>query len=213
MNHSGSNRNGASNNDIANNGSGGIFKVIKVSRDRIGSIVGKKGSVKNDIETRCNVILDIDGETGDISIRLKNKESLLNSGIFKASEIVLAISKGFSPDRAFRLLSDEIVLQFIDLRDYSGKSTNSLNRIKSRLIGEGGRSRKNIEEFTGAYISIYGHFVGFIGDYEETSLALDSIMMLCKGSSHKSVYHMLEEYRRKKKEEKLELWEKNQNFK
>lgn len=213
MNHSGSNRNGTRNNNIANNGSGDIFKVIKVSRDRIGSIVGKKGSVKNDIETRCNVILDIDGETGDISIRLKNKESLLNSGIFKASEIVLAISKGFSPDRAFRLLSDEIILQFIDLRDYSGKSTNSLNRIKSRLIGESGRSRKNIEEFTGAYISIYGHFVGFIGDYEETSLALDSIMMLCKGSSHKSVYHMLEEYRRKKKEEKLELWEKNQNFK
>lgn len=187
---------------------GYIFKVIKVSRDRIGSIVGKKGAVKNEIEKRCNVILDIDGETGDISIRLKNNDSIINSGVFKASEIVSAISKGFSPDRAFRLLSDESVLQLIDLREYSGKSVNSLNRIKSRLIGEGGRSRKNIEDFTGAYISIYGHFVGFIGDYEETSLALNSVTMLCKGSSHKSVYHMLEEYRRKKKEEKLELWEK-----
>ena len=85
-----------------------IFKVIKVSKDRIGVIVGKKGSVKSEIESKCNIVLDVDGETGDVTIRLKNESSLTNSGIFKASEIIMAISKGFSPERAYRLLSDDI---------------------------------------------------------------------------------------------------------
>jgi ribosomal RNA assembly protein len=187
----------------------GIFKVIKVSKDRIGAIVGKKGSVKSEIESKCNVHLDIDGESGDVSIGFKNDGLSIDLGIFKASEIITAISKGFSPERAYSLLNDENVLQFIDLREYAGKSINSLDRIKSRIIGESGRSRRNLEDITGAYISVYGHFVGFIGNYEETTLAFDSVTMLCKGSSHKSVYHMLEEYRRKKKLEKMDLWEKS----
>ena len=185
------------------------FKVIKVSKDRIGAIVGSKGSVKSEIESKCNVRLDIDGESGDVSIGFKNRVDSFDVGIFKATEIVTAISKGFSPQRAYSLLNEDNVLQFIDLREYSGKSINSLDRIKSRIIGQSGKTRRNIEDFTGIYLSIYGHFVGFIGNYEETILAIDAVTMLCKGSSHKSVYHMLEEYRRKKKQEKMDLWENN----
>ena len=187
----------------------GVFKTVRVPRDRIGSIVGKSGQVKTEIESKCNVYLDVDGETGDVSIKLKDKNSLLQSGIFKASEIILAISKGFSPHRAFRLLSDECILQLVDLREYSGKSLNSLDRIKSRLIGQNGKFRKNLEDFSGSDISIYGHFAGFIGTFDENALALNAVLMLCKGSSHKSVYHMLEEHKRKKKLERLELWEKS----
>ncbi|MBA3749597.1 MAG: RNA-binding protein [Nitrosopumilus sp.] len=186
-----------------------MFKVIKVSKDRIGAIVGKKGSVKSEIESKCNVHLNIDGESGDVIIGFKNEDLSIDLGVFKAAEIITAISKGFSPERAYSLLNDDNVLQFIDLREYAGKSINSLDRIKSRIIGEGGRSRRNLEDFTGAYLSVYGHFVGFIGNYEETTLAFNSVNMLCKGSSHKSVYQMLEEYRRKKKLEKMDLWEKN----
>jgi len=185
----------------------GSFKVIKVAKDRIGAIVGKKGSIKLEIESKCNVKLNIDGESGDVSVELKNDGSSFDVGIFKATEIITAISKGFSAERSFNLLKEDVILQFIDLREYAGKSANSQDRIKSRIIGQSGKTRRNIEDFTGVYLSVYGHFVGFIGNYEETKLAIDAIIMLCRGSSHKSVYHMLEEYRRKKKEEKMELWE------
>ena len=103
----------------------GVFKIIKVSKDRIGAIVGKKGAVKDEIESKCNVLLDIDGENGDITIKMRGNESLIDSGVFKASEIVLAISKGFSPERSYRLLSDECILQLLDLREYSGKSSGT----------------------------------------------------------------------------------------
>lgn len=185
----------------------GSFRVIKVAKDRIGAIVGKKGSVKLEIESKCNVKLNIDGESGDVSVELKNNDASFDIGIFKATEIITAISKGFSPERSYNLLKEDVILQFVDLREYSGKSVNSLDRIKSRIIGQSGKTRKNIEDFTSVYLSVYGHFVGFIGNYEETKLAVDAIIMLCNGSSHKSVYHMLEEYRRKKKQEKMELWE------
>src|SRR6185437_15488279 len=187
----------------------GSFRVIKVAKDRIGAIVGKKGSVKLEIESKCNVKLNIDGESGDVSVELKNNDASFDIGIFKAMEIITAISKGFSPERSYNLLKEDIILQFVDLREYSGKSVNSLDRIKSRIIGQSGKTRKNIEDFTSVYLSVYGHFVGFIGNYEETKLAVDAIIMLCRGSSHKSVYHMLEEYRRKKKQEKMDLWETN----
>jgi len=47
-----------------------------------------------------------------------------------------------------------------------------------------------------------------IGNYEETKLALDAIMLLVNGRSHKTVYEMLYQAKRKSKIEKLQLWEK-----
>ena len=127
---------------------------------------------------------------------------------FKAIEIISAISKGFSPGRACRLLSEDL-LQLIDIRDYAGKSTNSIQRIKGRIIGKAGKSRKTIEELTGAYISVYGHTVGLIGSFQELKMATEAITMISKGSSHKSVYNMLQVARRKAKFDKMKLWEEN----
>jgi ribosomal RNA assembly protein len=95
----------------------------------------------------------------------------------------------------------------LDLRNFT-TSSNSTNRIKGRIIGEKGKARKNIEELTNTFISIYGHTVSFIGNYEETKLALDAIMLLINGRSHKTVYEMLYQAKRKLKIEKLQLWEK-----
>ena len=61
----------------------GIFKVIKVSKDRIGALVGKKGLVKLEIESKCNVHLDIDGESGDVSIGFKNDNHQLMLGFLR----------------------------------------------------------------------------------------------------------------------------------
>jgi ribosomal RNA assembly protein len=126
---------------------------------------------------------------------------------FKAVEIVSAIGKGFSPERAYRLLGEEEVLQLIDLRDYAGKSPNSLSRIKGRIIGEAGKSRKTIEDLSGTYISVYGHTVAIIGTFEEIKLATEAVTMLSKGRSHANVYNMLQEAKRKSKLDRMQLWE------
>jgi ribosomal RNA assembly protein len=182
-------------------------QIIKIPHDRVGVIIGKEGRVKEEIEQKCNVIIDIDSENGDVLVS-SGPFPVTKTEAFKAMEIISAISKGFSPGRAYRLL-DEDLLQLIDIRDYAGKSTNSIQRIKGRIIGKGGKSRKTIEELTGAYISVYGHTVGLIGSFEELKIAAEAISMISKGSSHKNVYNMLQVARRKAKFDKMNLWEEN----
>jgi ribosomal RNA assembly protein len=183
-------------------------QLVKISEDRIGVIIGKNGKVKGEIEKKCGVIIDIDSETGDAVISSQSKD-LSEMEPFKAIEIVSAISKGFSPQRAYKLLNEEYSFQLIDLRSYAGKSSNSIQRIKGRIIGEAGKSRKTIEELSGAFISVYGHYVGFIGNSEEIKLAIDAVLLLSSGKTHRMVYNILQEARRRSKIDRIRLWEEN----
>jgi ribosomal RNA assembly protein len=182
-------------------------QILKIPEARIGVIIGKNGEVKEEIEQKCNVIIEIDSENGDARVSSGTSPSTISEP-FKAIEIISAISKGFSPERAYRLLTDDL-LQLIDIRDYAGKSANSIQRIKGRIIGKGGKSRKTIEELTGADISVSGHTIALIGSFQEIKIATEAISMISKGSSHKTAYNMLQGARRKAKLDKMKLWEEN----
>jgi len=187
-------------------------QIVKIPRDRIGVIIGKNGKVKGEIQDKCNVLIEIDSKSGDAVISSRSEPMSTRMEPFKAVEVVTAISKGFSPRRAYRLIDgDEDTFQSIDLRDYAGKSSNSMERIKGRIIGEEGKSRRTIEDLTGAYVSVYGHGVGLIGKSDQIKIASDAVTMLSKGKSHKTVYNMLQEARRKAKMDRMRLWEDN-NF-
>lgn len=183
------------------------LRTLRIQKERIGAIIGKKGSIKDEIEKKCNIDIHVDSEDGDVILKSKSTDPLDILNINKGLEVILAISKGFSPERAFILFSEDNNLEVVDLRDYVGKSVNSISRVKSRLIGEKGKSRKTMEELTGAYISIYGHYVGIIGTSEQITLTMEAITRICSGRSHKNVYNFLQEIRRKAKIEKLKLWE------
>ena len=126
---------------------------------------------------------------------------------FKAVEIVSAIGRGFSPENAMRLLSGENSLHIIDLREFAGKSPDQIERVKGRIIGEGGKARLNIENLTNALITVYGRTVAIIGEPNQLRLAVDAISSLSSGSMHGPVYTKLESARRREKAEKSQLWE------
>ena len=181
-------------------------QFIKVPGERIGVLIGKNGAVVERIKQECKVKVEIESESGNVIVGY-DSNSLLEGNPFKALEIISAISRGFSPEKAFKLLREDVIFQLLDMRDYVGNSQSSINRIKSRIIGEQGRSRRTIEELSGADVSVYGHTVGFIGIFEAIKIAVEAIILLSKGSSHRSVYTMLQNYRRKLKQEKMTLWE------
>lgn len=183
----------------------GFYKVIKVPDERVAVLIGSNGSVKRDVETKCNVRMQVDGKSGEVKI-MPISNSGFDEGTLNAIEIVKAISHGFAPSTAFRLSNEDISLLIVDLRMNSDMSRSDENRLKGRIIGARGKSRKTIEELTGASISIQGHTVSFIGTFEETNIARDAIMMLMKGRSHKVVYQMLQNARSKAKLERLKLW-------
>ena len=82
--------------------------TIKIPRDRIGAIIGKAGKVKQQIEKRCGVEIEIDSESGDVTIKGTKPAEQMEA--FREVEVVTAISRGFSPERAYRLFEDEEIL-------------------------------------------------------------------------------------------------------
>ena len=178
-------------------------KLVRIPVDRIGVIIGKSGKTKHQIEKKCNVNLNIDSETGEVIITSDKIDG--NISPFKAVEIVSSMWSGFSPENSLRLLSVENSLHIIDLREFGGKSPDQIERIKGRIIGENGTARLNMENLTGATISVYGRTVGIIGEPNQLRLAVDAISSLCSGSMHGPVYNKLEAARRKEKAEKALL--------
>ena len=118
-------------------------KLIRIPNDRIAVLIGKSGNVKSKIEKLCHVSLDIDGDTGEVLIKSQGDVEKIQP--FKSMEIVTAIGRGFSPENALTLLKGENALHVIDLREFAGKSNANVERIKGRIIGEGGRARQNME--------------------------------------------------------------------
>jgi len=186
----------------------GPSTFVKIPKDRIGALIGPDGCVKERIEKQLRIEIGVDRETGDVTLTLSpNAED--PSVLFRAKELVTAIGRGFAPERAFRLLQDdEALLEVIDLREIFGRSLSELERLKGRIIGQEGKTRRIIEELTDAEVSVYGHTVSIIADAEEMDIAREAVKMLLQGRQHNSVYRFLHKKRRELKKKKLELWEK-----
>jgi len=178
-----------------------------IPKDRVGVLVGPRGAVKSAIEEKLFVDLKIDSPSGAVEIGVK-PDAPDPSGALQAKDIVLAIGRGFSPERAFRLFSEDNTLDIIDLHDFFGKNEAEIRRVDGRIIGREGKTRRILEELTGTAISVSGHTVSIIGGYEAVTIAKDALEKLIKGRQHGTVYKFLRRRRQEiKKEKALGLWE------
>jgi ribosomal RNA assembly protein len=164
---------------------------IKIPEERTAVLIGKDGATKKEIEEVTGSKLDI-SEEGDVIIT--GEDAIL---LYTTKEIVHAIARGFNPKIALSLLKTDYALEIINMKDVAGKSKNTLQRIKGRVIGKGGKSREEIERLTSCYISVYGKTIGIIGEAESVTVAREAVAMLLSGSMHKTVFSFLE---KKKKE-------------
>jgi len=185
---------------------------VRIPKERVGILIGPEGKVKQYIEEKLNVRIDVDSE-GGVIITLTEKASD-PSMLLKAKDIVTAIGRGFSPDVTYRLIRNEDeIFDMIDLRQVFGRSESDIKRIKGRIIGTDGKTRKLIEELTEANMVVYGHTVGIIGSFVQVDAARNAVQMIIEGCQHHSVYRYLQRKRTELKKEKLELWEKPESKK
>ncbi|RLI26753.1 RNA-processing protein [Candidatus Bathyarchaeota archaeon] len=180
-----------------------VFR-IRIPKQRVGVVIGSKGEVKRRIEKSCRVKLNIDSSTGDVEIIQTDEGDPVSCLI--AKNIVLAIGRGFSPERAFRLLDEDAMLEIIDLKDDLGFSKNAVKRIQGRIIGREGKARRMIEELTGVYISVYGDTVALIGKSPWFEVAKEAVWMLIEGRQHSTVYKYLTRERRRIKRLEMDIW-------
>ncbi|MDR1993314.1 MAG: KH domain-containing protein [Nitrososphaerota archaeon] len=185
----------------------GIDSFVRIPKERVGILIGPEGKTKQYIENKIGARLDVDTE-GSITITLTEKAAD-PSVLLKAKDIVTAIGRGFTPETAFRLIrNDDDIYDMVDLRLIFGRNESDIKRIKGRLIGTDGKTRKLIEELSEADVVVYGHTVGIIGSFEQADTARNAVQMIIDGCQHNTVYKYLQRKRTEMKKEKLELWEK-----
>lgn len=171
---------------------------IKIPQDRIAVLIGKEGETKSEIEELTNTTLDIDSGEGDVSVSGEDPIKL-----FTCVEIVKAIGRGFNPEIARMLTKIDYVLDVISIGDYA-RSNNDFVRLRGRVIGKEGKSRRVIEEILEVSICVYGKTVSIIGRGDSVALARRAMDSLLSGSPHSSVYKWLEKQRAIFKQREME---------
>jgi len=180
---------------------------VRIPKERVGILIGPEGKVKQYIEEKLQVKLDVDTE-GSVTITL-SENSTDPSLLLKAKDVATAIGRGFAPEVAYRLIRNEDeIFDLVDLRIIFGRSESDIKRIKGRIIGAEGKTRKLIEELTEADVVVYGHTIGIIGSFEEADAARNAVQMIIEGCEHHTMYNYLQKKRTELKKEKLQLWEK-----
>lgn len=165
---------------------------LKIPKDRVPILIGKKGATKRKIERRTGTKLKIDSKEGDVVIE---SEDSLN--VFRTRTIIQAIGRGFNPDIALYLTDDSYSFELINIQDFSGKSHKKMTRLKSRVIGTHGKAWKHIERVANCNLSVYGKTIGIIGKIEDAIIARQAIEYLLQGAPHGNVYKFLQEKKKK----------------
>jgi ribosomal RNA assembly protein len=164
----------------------------RIPADRVGVLIGPEGATKRRLEEATGTGVVVDSGNGEVSI--DDSRAVDPVMALKARDIVRAIARGFSEERAFRLLGDDAYLEVLDIKDFA-HSKNRLAQIRARLIGARGKTRRLLEELTGVDVSVSGHTVSLIGDPFEMAIAREAVIMLLRGSEHATVYRFLERKR------------------
>ncbi|MCK4589909.1 MAG: RNA-processing protein [Nanoarchaeota archaeon] len=165
--------------------------TLKIPKDRIGVLIGTEGDIKKQIEDSTDTQINVNSQEGDITISADDGLKL-----YDAKEIIRAIARGFNPETALQLLKSDYILEVVDLRDFAGKNKQALIRLRGRVIGRDGKSKREIETLTDSEISVYGKTIAVIGRVEDVPNARKAIENLLQGATHASVFKFLEKMKR-----------------
>ncbi|RLG14991.1 MAG: hypothetical protein DRN66_00515 [Candidatus Nanohalarchaeota archaeon] len=166
-----------------------INEVIRISPLRVGALIGKGGSFKRQMEEQLDAKLVIDGKDGTVMCFMNDYDAYR-----KLTDIVMAISRGFSSDVASVLLKNDFIFHQIKL----GKNKTQNVRQKARIIGTDGKTKKNMELITSTKISIYGKSISIVGRGNDVILCHRAIRDILNGAKQNVVLSVL---KRKKEEE------------
>ncbi|MBR2254726.1 MAG: RNA-processing protein [Candidatus Methanomethylophilaceae archaeon] len=170
------------------------MRSIRVPADRVGTLIGKNGETKNMIQKISGVKIDIDTEEGEVTVHddVELEDPVM---ALKILDVIKAVGRGFNPEKAMRLFEEDEYLEIVDIKDFVGDREGQVTRIRGRLIGKNGKTRRIIEDLTGCDMVIYGNTVGLIGNSITLPIAKHAVELIMHGSEHATVYHYLESQR------------------
>ncbi len=164
------------------------MEIIRIPAERVSTLVGKGGKIKDELEKKARVTLNISPE-GEVFIEGEMTD------VYFAKDIVKAIGRGFEPKHALKLLKEGYCFYLIDLKNELD-TENAIKRIRGRIIGEDGKVKTEIEEATDSYISVFGNTVGIISKTDGIEYAKEAVYKLIDGAPHTAVFTYLAKIKR-----------------
>ena len=143
------------------------------------------------------------GKTFNVNIRINDKNIVEINGesidVWICSKAIQGIARGFDWEEVRCLKDDDCEIMILYSKEFGRGTKKDTIRIKGRVIGEDGKSRRHIEEETGAMLRIYGKTVSIVGKIEDVELAKRAVIMLLEGAKHSTVYRFLDRENLKRK--------------
>jgi len=156
---------------------------LRIPEERVSVLIGEDGETLREVEDLTSTDIDVDGV--EVEIDGEPLEEM------RAVNIVKAVGRGFKPERALRLLEDNSDLCVIDVTEFA-PTDSARQRLKGRVIGRDGETRKKIENDTNTEIEVYGKTVSILGNVQNVQIAREAVRMLLDGASHSTAYRYIE---------------------
>lgn len=166
-----------------------MIDEVKILKKKIKSLRESKGG----IESAMNVKIDVNNEG---IVRIQGEDGL---NIWITKKMVIAFSMGFALEKCLKLKKEEYSFELIDIRNYGKDTKKDIIRLKGRVIGSEGKSKKNLEIKTETHISVSGKKIGIIGKIEDVELCKNTIEMILNGAKHSTAFKALEKTLLKRK--------------
>ena len=139
------------------------MKEIKIPEERVGVLIGEDGETKEEFQELTGTEVEINNNT----VKVEGEPLDEMTG----QKIVKAIGRGANPDQAFKLLEENYTLHIIDISDYA-ETRNSRDRLKGRVIGRSGETKRHIQKETQTELAIYGKTITIIGKASNIEIAM-----------------------------------------
>ncbi len=143
---------------------------------------------KKELEERLEVKIEIKGEKVELE-----GEPLEE---YEASLVFDALCFGFSPRKALSLLDENNVFRVINMKDFTRKK--NLKEVRGRVIGKHGKTKKTIEDISGADVIIKDNEIGLIAKAENIEEVITGLSNLVKGTKQSNTYRYLERMNKRK---------------
>jgi len=171
------------------------MRIFSLPHNRLARLLKNHAKALKDLESKADVTI----KQGDDGLEIEGTPEQE-----WVSELALqAIELGFEPKDAFKLLRDEYYLEVIDLELLLQRNEKAMERLRARIIGSEGKSKKKITELSGAAIAVSDERIGILGDFDDVRDAKEAVTRLLEGAQHASVYGWLRERKRVRDAERM----------
>lgn len=133
----------------------------------------------------------------NVKITLKGKKVIFEGDKvdeFISSRVLQAMGANFPMEEAVLLIDENYMLEEINIKEVTRKT--DMPRIKSRLIGQKGRTLELLEELANCYLRLNDNVVSIIGSSDNIKITLNAVKSLINGSKQSNVYSYLEKQRK-----------------